>query len=106
MENRVYLVRQDQNQKEIFDVLNDLVSFDLDGHSMIAVSEYENRFCIVLLDSDEDVTDDLDNAELSENVYFTDLTEYGYTPDDIEKLFGEPAYIFDVPEDLFAELSM
>ena len=104
MENRVYLVRQDQ--RDVLDVLNELVSFELDGHSIIAVSEYENRFCIVLLDGEEDVTDDLDNAELSENIYFQDLAEYGYTPDDIEKLFGEPAYIFDVPEDLFAELSM
>ena len=103
-ENRVYLVRQDQ--KEILDVLNDLVSFQLDGHSMIAVSKYENRFCIVLLDAADDVTDDLDNAELSENVYFQDLAEYGYTPDDIEKLLGEPTHIFDAPEDLFSELSM
>ena len=104
MENRVYLVRQDQ--REIVDVLNELVSFELDGHSTIAVSEYENRFCIVLLDAEENATDDLDNAELSENVYFQDLAEYGYTPDDIEKLLGEPTHIFDVPEDLFAELSM
>ena len=103
-ENRVYLVRQDQ--REIVDVLNELVSFELDGHSIIAVSEYENRFCIVLLDADENITDDLDNAELSENIYFDDLTEYGYTLDDVKKLLGEPAYIFDVPEDLFAELSM
>lgn len=103
MENRVYLVRQDQ--KKVLDVLNELVSFELDGHSIIAVSEYPNRFCIVLLDN-EDATDDLDNAELSENIYFTDLTEYGFTPDDIEKLLGEPAHIFDVPEDLFAEFSM
>lgn len=103
-ENRVYLVRQDQ--KDVWDVLDDLVSFELDGHSMIAVSEYENRFCIVLLDGDEDVTDDLDNAELSENIYFQDLTEYGFTPDDIEKLLGEPARIFDAPDDLFSELSM
>jgi len=104
MENRVYLVRQDQ--KEILDVLNDLVSFQLDGHSIIAVSEYENRFCIVLLDAADDVTDDLDNAELSENVYFQDLAEYGYTPDEIEKLLGEPTHIFDATEDLFSELSM
>ena len=104
MENKVYLVRQDQ--KEILDVLNDLVSFELDGHSVIAVTEYENRFCIVLLDADENTTDDLDNAELSENVYFSDLTEYGYTPDDIEKLLGEPSHVFDAPEDLFSELSM
>ena len=104
MENRVYFVRQDQ--REIFDVLNDLVSFDLDGHSMIAVSEYENRFCVVLLDNDENITDDLDNAVLSENVFFDDLAEYGFTPDDIEKLLGEPTHIFDVPEDLFSELSM
>ena len=104
MENRIYLVRQDQ--KEILDVLNDLVSFELDGHSIIAVSEYENRFCIVLLDADEDITDDLDNAELSENIYFSDLTNYGYTPDDIEKILGEPTHIFDAPKDLFAELSM
>ena len=104
MENKVYLVRQDQ--KEILDVLNDLVSFELDGHSIIAVSAYENRFCIVLLDADENITDDLDNAELSENVYFQDLAEYGYTPDDIEKLLGEPTRIFDAPKDLFAELSM
>ena len=102
MENRIYMVRQDQ--KEIIDVLNELVSFELDGHSIIAVSEYENRFCIVLLDDEDDL--DLDNAELSENVYFTDLPEYGYTPDDIEKLLGEPTHIFDVPEDLFSELSM
>ena len=104
MENRVYLVRQDQ--RDVLDVLDDLVSFELDGHSIIAVSEYENRFCIVLLDDEEDITDDLDNAELSENIYFSDLAEYGYTPDDIEKLLGEPTHIFDVPEDLFAELSM
>jgi len=104
MENKVYLVRQDQ--KEILDVLNELVSFELDGHSVIAVTEYENRFCIVLLDADENTTDDLDNAELSENVYFSDLTEYGYTPDDIEKLLGEPSHVFDAPEDLFSELSM
>ena len=104
MENRVYLVRQDQ--REIVDVLNELVSFELDGHSVIAVSEYENRFCIVLLDGDENITDDLDNAELSENIYYSDLPEYGYTPDDIQKLLGEPTHIFDVPEDLFAELSM
>jgi len=104
MENKVYLVRQDQ--KDVLDVLNDLVSFELDGHSIIAVSEYENRFCIVLLDGDENITDDLDNAELSENVYFQDLANYGYTPDDIEKLLGEPTRIFDAPEDLFAELSM
>ena len=104
MENKVYLVRQDQ--KEILDVLNELVSFELDGHSILAVSEYENRFCIVLLDGDENITDDLDNAELSENVYFQDLAEYGYTPDDIEKILGEPTRIFDAPEDLFAELSM
>jgi len=104
VENRIYVVRQDQ--REIVDVLNELVSFDLDGHSVIAVSEYENRFCIVLLDGDEDITDDLDNAELSENVYFQDLAEYGYTPDDIEKLLGKPTHIFNVPEDLFAELSM
>jgi len=103
MENRVYLVTQ--NQREVVDVLSELVSFELDGHSIIAVSEYPNRFCIVLLD-DEDITDDLDNAELSENVYFQDLTEYGYTPDDIEKLLGEPTHIFDAPEDLFSELSM
>lgn len=102
MENRVFLVRQDQ--REIIDVLNELVSFELDGHSIIAVCEYENRYCIVLLDN-EDI-DDLDNAELSENIYFNDLTEYGYTPDDIEKILGEPAHIFDAPEDLFAELSM
>ena len=95
-----------QDQKEILDVLNDLVSFELDGHSILAVSEYENRFCIVLLDGDENITDDLDNAELSENIYFSDLTEYGYTPDDIEKLLGEPTHIFDAPKDLFAELSM
>ena len=104
MENKVYLVRQDQ--KEILDVLNDLVSFQLDGHSIIAVSEYENRFCIVLLDAADDVTDDLDNAELSENVYFQDLAEYGYTLDDIEKLLGEPTHIFNAPKDLFSELSM
>jgi len=104
MENRVYLVRQDQ--KEILDVLNELVSFELDGHSIIAVSEYENRFCIVLLDGDENITDDLDNAELSENVYFSDLTNYGYTPDDIEKILGEPTRIFNAPDDLFSELSM
>ena len=104
MENRVYLVRQDQ--REILDVLNDLVSFQLDGHSIIAVSEYENRFCIVLLDAADDVTDDLDNAELSENVYFQDLAEYGYTPDDIERLLGEPTRVFDATEDLFSELSM
>ena len=104
MENRVYFVRQDQ--REIFDVLNELVSFELDGHSMIAVSEYENRFCVVLLDNDENITDDLDNAVLSENVFFDDLAEYGFTPDDIEKLLGEPTHIFDVPEDLFSELSM
>ena len=104
MENRVYLVRQDQ--KDVLDVLDELVSFELEGHSLIAVSEYPNRFCIVLLDGDEDATDDLDNAELSENVYFQDLAEYGYTPYDIEKLLGEPAHIFDAPEDLFAELSM
>ncbi len=104
MENRIYVVRQDQ--RDVLDVLDDLVSFELDGHSIIAVSEYANRFCIVLLDADEDITDDLDNAELSENVYFQDLAEYGYTPDDIEKLLGEPTHIFDVPEDLFAELSM
>ena len=104
MENRVYLVRQDQ--KEILDVLNDLVSFQLDGHSIIAVSEYENRFCIVLLDAADDVTDDLDNAELSENVYFQDLAEYGYSPDEIEKLLGEPVHVFNAPEDLFSELSM
>jgi len=104
MENKVYLVRQDQ--KEILDVLNDLVSFELDGHSIIAVSEYENRFCIVLLDEDENITDDLDNAELSENVYFQDLAEYGYTPDDIQKILGEPTRIFDAPDDLFSELSM
>ena len=104
MQNRVYLVRQDQ--KDVLDVLDDLVSFELDGHSIIAVSEYENRFVVVLLDTPDDITDDLDNAELSENIYFSDLAEYGYTPDDIEKLLGEPAYILDVPEDLFAELSM
>ncbi len=104
MENRIYLVRQDQ--KDVFDVLNELVSFDLDGHSVIAVSQYENRFCVVLLDADENATDDLDNAELSENVYFTDLPEYGYTPDDIQKILGEPTHIFDAPEDLFSELSM
>ena len=104
MENKVYLVRQDQ--KEILDVLNELVSFELDGHSIIAVSEYENRFCIVLLDADENTTDDLDNAELSENIYFSDLTNYGYTPDDIEKILGEPTHIFDAPEVLFSELSM
>ena len=105
MENKVYLVRQDQ--KEILDVLSELVSFELDGHSIIAVSEYENRFVVVLLDTpDEDITDDLDNAELSENVFFNDLAEYGYTPDDIEKLLGEPTHIFDAPEDLFSELSM
>ena len=104
MENRVYLVRQDQ--KEILDVLSELVSFELDGHSIIAVSEYPNRFCIVLLDGDENITDDLDNAELSENVFFNDLAEYGYTPDDIQKILGEPTHIFDVPEDLFAEFSM
>jgi len=104
MENKVYLVRQDQ--KDVLDVLNDLVSFELDGHSIIAVSEYENRFCIVLLDEDENITDDLDNAELSENVYFQDLAEYGYTPDDIQKILGEPTRIFDAPEDLFSELSM
>ena len=104
MENRIYLVRQDQ--KNILDILNDLVSFELDGHSIIAVSEYENRFCIVLLDGDENITDDLDNAELSENVYFQDLAEYGYTPDDIEKILGEPTRIFDAPDDLFSELSM
>ena len=104
MENKVYLVRQDQ--KDVLDVLNDLVSFELDGHSIIAVSEYENRFCIVLLDGDENITDDLDNAELSENVYFQDLAEYGYTPDDIEKILGEPTHIFDAPDDLFSELSM
>ena len=104
MENRVYLVRQDQ--KEILDVLNDLVSLQLDGHSMIAVTEYENRFCIVLLDGDENITDDLDNAELSENVYFSDLTEYGYAPDDIQKILGEPTHIFNAPDDLFSELSM
>ena len=73
---------------------------------MIAVSEYENRFCIVLLDGDENITEDLDNAELSENIYFSDLTNYGYAPDDIEKILGEPTHIFDAPEDLFAELSM
>ena len=101
-ENRVYLVRQDQ--KEILDVLSELVSFELDGHSIIAVSEYPNRFCIVLLD--EDATDDLDNAELSENIYYSDLTEYGYTPDDIQKILGEPTRVFDAPEDLFSELSM
>ncbi len=104
MENRVYLVRQDQ--KEILDVLNDLVSFELDGHSFIAVSEYANRFCVVLLDADENITDDLDNAELSENVYFQDLAEYGYSADEIEKLLGEPVHVFDAPEDLFSELSM
>jgi len=104
MENKVYLVRQDQ--KDVLDVLNDLVSFELDGHSIIAVSEYENRFCIVLLDEDENITDDLDNAELSENVYFQDLANYGYTPDDIQKILGEPTRIFDAPEDLFSELSM
>jgi len=103
-ENRVYLVRQDQ--REILDVLNELVSFELDGHSIIAVSEYENRFCIVLLDAEEDITDDLDNAELSENIYFQDLSEYGYAPDDIERLLGEPTHTFDAPEDLFSELSM
>ena len=104
MENRIYLVRQDQ--REILDVLNELVSFELDGHSIIAVSEYENRFCVVLLDASDDITDDLDNAELSENIYYSDLPEYGYTPDDIQKILGEPTHIFDVPEDLFAELSM
>ena len=104
MENRVYLVRQDQ--RDVLDVLNELVSFELDGHSIVAVSEYENRFCIVLLDGDENITDDLDNAVLSENVFFDDLAEYGFTPDDIEKLLGEPTHIFDVPEDLFAEFSM
>jgi len=104
VENRIYLVRQDQ--KEILDVLNDLVSFELDGHSIIAVSEYENRFCIVLLDGDENITDDLDNAELSENIYFSDLTNYGYAPDDIQKILGEPTRVFDAPEDLFSELSM
>lgn len=104
MKNRVYLVTQ--NQREVVDVLDDLVSFELDGHSIIAVCEYENRFCIVLLDAEEDVTDDLDNAELSENIYFQDLPEYGYAPDDIEKLLGEPTHIFDAPEDLFSELSM
>lgn len=104
MENRVYLVRQDQ--KKAIDVLNELVSFDLDGHSVIAVSQYENRFCVVLLDGDENITDDLDNAELSENIYFQDLPEYGYTLDDIEKILGEPTHVFDAPEDLFAELSM
>ena len=103
MENRIYLVRQD---RRIIDVLNELVSFDLDGHSVIAVSQYPNRFCIVLLDGDENITDDLDNAELSENVYFQDLPEYGYTPDDTQKILGEPTHIFDVPEDLFSELSM
>ena len=104
MENRVYLVRQDQ--KDVLDVLDDLVSFELDGHSIIAVSEYENRFVVVLLDTPDDITDDLDNAELSENIYFNDLTEYGYTPDDIKKFLGEPTHIFDAPEDLFSELSM
>ena len=104
MENKVYLVRQDQ--KEILDVLNDLVSLQLDGHSMIAVTEYENRFCIVLLDADENTTDDLDNAELSENVYFQDLANYGYTPDDIQKILGEPTHIFDASGDVFSELSM
>ena len=104
MENRVYLVRQDQ--KDVLDVLDELVSFELDGHSIIAVSQYPNRFCIVLLDGDENITDDLDNAELSENIYFSDLAEYGYTSYDIQKLLGEPTHIFDVPEDLFSELSM
>lgn len=104
MENRIYLVRQDQ--KEVLDVLNELVSFDLDGHSAIAVSEYENRFCVVLLDAEENITDDLDNAELSENIYFSDLAEYGYTSYDIQKLLGEPTHIFEAAEDLFSELSM
>jgi len=104
VENRIYLVRQDQ--KDVLDVLDELVSFELEGHSLIAVSQYSNRFCVVLLDCDEGITDDLDNAELSENIYFTDLYEYGYAPDDIEKLLGEPSHIFEEPEDLFAELSM
>ena len=104
MENRIYVVRQDQ--RDVLDVLDDLVSFELDGHSIIAVSEYENRFVVVLLDASDDITDDLDNAELSENVYFQDLAEYGYTVDDIEKLLGEPTRVFDAPEDLFSELSM